>query len=473
MAEEKSASTTPGLVITSWADETEKELQEDTHEVVDKLAGATVVSEAKDEEDPLPTQLDRDDANAKVVIEQDDPNSPLYSASSFEELGLRPELLQGVYAMKFSKPSKIQEAALPIILANPPKNLIAQAQSGTGKTAAFTLGILSRVDSARNFAQAILVSPTRELARQNFAVLRQMAKFCTDINILLVVRDATLPQEKQLPHQIICGTPGKILGLIKQRRINTRNIKILVLDEADVMIDTQNLGDMGRRIKQACPKSTQVLLFSATYEEKVKSYALKFVPNPRVSIYLQKDELRVDKIKQFFIDCGSEENKFSILSDLYAYMTIGQSIIFVHTRKTAQMLCQRMQAEGHTISLLHGGDMSAEERDSVIDAFRSGKSKVLITTNVLARGIDILQVSLVINYDLPMHADNTPDPQTYLHRIGRTGRWQQEGIAINLVHDEKSKRDLQAFVRYFGKPIHPIPVDKLDQLDDLLKHCVT
>jgi ATP-dependent RNA helicase DDX19/DBP5 len=207
-------------------------------------------------------------------------------------------------------------------------------------------------------------------------------------------------------------------------------------------------------------------LFSATFKDEVGQFAEKVVPHPKVTIRLKPEELTLDKIKQYYIPCTSELHKIQVLSEIFTILITGSTIVFVQTRKAARELTEHMKKEGHEVSLLHGNDMAPEERDKIIDEFRESKTRILITTNVLARGIDILQVSLVINFDLPTTVDNKPDPETYLHRIGRSGRFGRHGLAINLVHDARSKEILDAIQNYFKKPIKELPVDQLEHLKE-------
>eukprot|EP01116_Phalansterium_solitarium_P015648 TRINITY_DN3476_c0_g1_i1.p1 TRINITY_DN3476_c0_g1~~TRINITY_DN3476_c0_g1_i1.p1 ORF type:complete len:506 (-),score=157.31 TRINITY_DN3476_c0_g1_i1:91-1608(-) len=418
----------------------------------------------------------------RVTIEQDDPNSPLYSVKSFEELNLHPDLLKGVYNMGFSKPSKIQENALPTIISDPKKNLIGQAQSGTGKTAAFTLGMLSRVDPTQNFPQAVCLSPTRELSRQIQDVVTTMGQF-TSITTCLVVKEANIP--RPLTAHILIGTPGKLLDLIHTRQFDPRRIRIFVLDEADQMLDQgqsapgrggpqqrSSMGEQSVQLKRYMPVDAQFILFSATFRDDVRAFAERIVGRERgalpvVKIELKREQLTLDKIQQLFIKCNNEQDKFKVLCDIYAYSTVGQSIIFVQTRDTASRLSELMRRDGFKVSLLHG-DLMPLDRDECIDQFRSGKTRVLITTNVLSRGIDIEDVMLVINYDLPMDQYNRPDFETYLHRIGRSGRFGRRGIAINFVHDQRTILALDAISQHFKRDIHEFPADKLDELQQKL-----
>lgn len=427
---------------------------------------------ADEEEDATPIKvsgLAPEETDAKLVIDQSNPESPLFSVGSFEDLKLRPELLKGVYAMGFNKPSKIQETALPLILGShaAPQNLIAQSQSGTGKTAAFSLGMLSKVDESRTVTQCLCICPARELARQLYEVITEMGKF-TGIKVFLAVKDVPKMGRGSFPYHIVVGTPGKITDLIKNRFINMREIKIFVLDEADHMLDQQGLKEQTMRVHAMLPRGCQVLLFSATYDDDVTAFALKTVPQPRTTVRLERSQLTVDKIAQFYVECTNDQHKFNVLSDIYAYLTIGQSIIFCQRKATADALCRFMKEAGHTVSLLHG-NLDTKERDRVIDEYRFGKTRVLITTNVLSRGIDILQITLVINFDVPVDQSDKPDYATYLHRIGRSGRFGRSGIALNFVSDQKSKRTLKDIEQYFGKPIAEFPSNDLPKLDQMLR----
>jgi len=367
--------------------------------------------------------------------------------------------------MGFKKPSKIQERALPLMLQNPPRNMIAQSQSGTGKTAAFVLTMLSRVDFTLNQPQALCVAPTRELARQIMAVVVEMGKH-TPVQTAYAIKDAP-SRDTKVTQQIVVGTPGTMTDMIRRRQIDPSTLRVFVLDEADHMIDAQGLGEYTLRIKNQIPKGVQTLLFSATFPDNVRVFAAKFAPAAN-EIALKKEELSVDGIKQFYLDCNGESHKYEVLVELYGLLTIGQSIIFTKRRETADRIAARMVTEGHHVTSLHGAK-DARERDQVIDDFRDGKSKVLITTNVVARGIDILQVNMVVNYDMPLTADNKPDVDTYLHRIGRTGRFGRQGISVNFVHDKASWDEMAAIEKATGRPIQRIKTENFDDMERDLK----
>ncbi|KAJ2005792.1 RNA helicase required for poly(A+) mRNA export [Coemansia thaxteri] len=396
---------------------------------------------------------------------QADPNSPLYSAKSFDSLGLHENLLKGVYEMKFTKPSKIQERALPLLLANPPRNMIGQSQSGTGKTAAFVLTMLSRVDYDVMKPQALCLAPSRELARQIMEVVQQMGKY-TPVKAAYAIKDS-LEKGGKIDAHIVIGTPGTVTDLIRKRALPLSDMKLMVLDEADNMLDQQGLGDQTVRLKNQMPKGCQFVLFSATFPENVQTFTKRFAPEAN-EIRLKATELTVEGIKQFYMDCKNEEHRFEVLSELYSLMTVGQSIIFVRRRDTAEKIAQRMTKDGHAIVFLHG-QMDSAERDRVMDDFRKGDIKVLITTNVIARGIDIQQVNLVINYDIPLDGDGRPDPETYLHRIGRTGRFGRTGASVNFVHDRKSNEQMEAIQNALGCDIIKVPTDDWEDARKILK----
>ncbi|QSL64338.1 hypothetical protein MERGE_001638 [Pneumocystis wakefieldiae] len=411
--------------------------------------------------------IDNDvDITVKLTDIQADCNSPLYSAKRFEDLALHEDLLKGIYALKFQRPSRIQEKALPLLLSNPPRNMIGQSQSGTGKTAAFSLTVLSRVDYSKN--AAICLFPSRELARQTVNVITEMGRF-TPVKIAFAVKDSLVKKERITAH-VVVGTPGTVLDLITKRLIDTGDIKIFVLDEADNMLDQQSLGAQSMRIKSRLPKTTQIVLFSATFPDDVIEFSSRFAPNAN-EIRLKIEELSLDGIKQFYMDCRDEQHKYDVLVELYTFLTIGQSIIFVRQRNQADMIAKKMTESGHAVVSLHGA-LDGSQRDSIMDDFRSGKSKVLITTNVIARGIDVSQVNMVVNYDIPLDHMNKPDPQTYLHRIGRTGRFGRTGVSINFVHDKRSFEEMNVIQQYFGKPMIKVPTDDLEKLEKIIKEAL-
>lgn len=419
--------------------------------------------------------IDPEDDTARIEIIQADPTTPYHSAATFEELGLNDDLMKGVYGMKFAKPSKIQAMSLPMIVAadGEYKNLIAQAHNGSGKTACFVLAMLSRIDYSRSVTQALCIVPTRELARQIESVIMSMGKF-TPIKVFLAVKSTHEAKSSKrfdaippIDHHIVVGTPGKLIELLKKRIFIPADIKIFVLDEADEMVDSQSMGDQTIRIKRNLPKDVQVLLFSATYKDQVRALAEAVAPDAN-QITVQRETLSLDRIQQYYINTSTKEDRYTILNDIYELLSVGQSIIFVRTRSTAANLTKQLRGDGHTVSVLYGGDMAPELRDKVLDEFRHGITRVLVTTNVLSRGVDISAVSIVINYDLPTDQYNTAvDPETYLHRIGRTGRFGRKGVAVNFVFDDHSVTLLKELERYYSKTIEE--VEDIEALSERIK----
>ncbi|KAL4221262.1 ATP-dependent RNA helicase ddx25 [Mactra antiquata] len=405
---------------------------------------------------------------AELDILQKDPNSPLYSIKSFDALNLKPELLKGVYEMGFNAPSKIQETALPTLLADPPTNMIAQSQSGTGKTAAFTLTMLSRVDSNLPYTQCLCLAPTYELALQIGSVTEKMAKHMPTVKIGYAVKGERIPRGQKCMDHILIGTPGTVLDwALKFKNFDPKKLKVFVLDEADVMIALQGHQGHSIKIQRQLSKTCQMLLFSATYEEEVMRFAQAVIPNSPIVIRLRRDEETLDNIRQFYVQCQDQEDKFIALSNIYGAISIGQSMIFCATRRTAHWLSEKMTKDGHAVALL-SGDLDIGQRAAIINRFRDGKEKVLITTNVSARGIDVEMVTVVVNFDLPILQDTKQaDCETYLHRIGRTGRFGKAGLAINMIDSNKSLQVMKAIEKHFGRTIERLDTDDVEAIEKI------
>ena len=399
--------------------------------------------------------LDRQKENTRerLKVVQSDHNSHLSSAKTFQELKLPDHLLKAIFEMGFDRPSAIQEEALPRILANPPRNVIGQAQSGSGKTAAFVLGMLYRIQIDNPATcQALCVTPTRELAVQIFQkALTPMAAHMPGLKVRLALAGEQIERGAKLDAHIVIGTPGKVVDWLKRRIIDTKKIKVFVLDEADNMVAESGFRANSLLIKKQMPKNSQSLLFSATYPAEVITFAEKMVYNPdKILIEDGPEFLMLDIIKQLWVDCQPYDGgKLQFLEDIYSLLTIGKSIIFVGTKRDADSVHRTLTDSGYTCSLLHSGVDNAE-RDRTMESFRTDKSNVLITTNVLARGVDVDNVCLVVNYDIPVDKDGNPDFETYLHRIGRTGRFGRKGTAINLIGDQRSIEVLAAIEGHFS-----------------------
>lgn len=402
-----------------------------------------------------------------VEVERQNPQSPLFSVKSFEELNLHPKLLKGVYAMGFNNPSKIQETALPTLLADPPQNMIAQSQSGTGKTAAFVLAMLSRVNPNLSWPQVLCLCPTYELAIQIGEVANNMSQFYPELKIRYAVRGEMLARGAKLSEHIIIGTPGKVLDWsnLKFNFFDLKKINVFVLDEADVMIAIQGHQDQSIRIHKNLNSECQMLLFSATYDQNVMDFAENIVSNP-VLIKLRREEESLDNIKQYYVYCDSIQSKYTSIANIYGTITIGQAMIFCQTRKTAGWLADELKKDGHAVALL-SGDLGPDDRILVLDRFREGLEKILITTNVLSRGIDVEQVTIVVNFDLPVDQNRKADCETYLHRIGRTGRFGKHGLAINLVDSPRSMAVMKDIEKHFGKDIIKLDTEDTEEIEKI------
>jgi len=419
--------------------ETAKKKKEDSEELTKRLQ-------------KLALERQKQTTGERLKVIQNDATSHLTGAKTFQELNLPKHLLDAIFAMGFDRPSAIQEEALPRILSDPPRNLIGQAQSGSGKTAAFTLGMLYRLEvNDPPTTQALCVTPTRELAIQIFQkAVKPMAANMVGLKIQLAIAGTTIEKGTPLNAHMVIGTPGKVVDWLKRRIINSKTIKVFVLDEADNMVGEDGHRANSLLIKKTLTRNCQCLLFSATFPTEVVKFADKMI-HKADKILIESDEsLVLDIIKQLWIDTREYEGgKLEFLSDIYSLLTIGQSVVFVATKKNADMVHKTLTDGGYTCSVLHGG-IEADDRDSTMLAFRNGESNVLITTNVLARGVDVDNVCLVINYDIPIDRDGNPDFETYLHRIGRTGRFGKKGTAINLIDDTRSVEVLAAIESHFA-----------------------
>ncbi|KAG0137720.1 P-loop containing nucleoside triphosphate hydrolase protein, partial [Tuber indicum] len=387
-----------------------------------------------------------------------DHNSPFYSAKRFEDLGISKDLLEGIYFMNFKKPSTIQERALPLLLSTPPRNVIGQSPPGTGKTAALVLTMLTRIDMSVNNVQALCLAPTRELARQIERVAQTMGQF-TNVKTQSAIPNMAKCGQTIDAHSVV-GTPGTILDLIHRKQLPVEHLKVFGLDEAEIMLDLQGLGEQCLRVKRNIPSTTQIALFSATCSDQASKYVYRFAPNANW-ITLKNTEPSLAGIQQLCMDCQSEEDKYRVLLELYHVLTVGSSIIFAKKRETASEIQRRMEDDGHKVSTLHSAQ-EGPERDKAARAFRSGKTKVLITTEVLARGIDVPTTSMVVNFDLPLDINSLPDPVAYLHRVGRTGSFGRPGLSVNFAHDKQSLYQVTGISSYFGTCMTRVSTNDID-----------
>lgn len=393
--------------------------------------------------------MELDDGGQGVRGQEPEVVASVPAVTSFEQMGLKEELLRGMFAYGFRKPSAIQQRFIVPVMQG--RDVLAQAASGTGKTSSFCVSLLQKIDNKIRETQALVLSPTRELALQT-------EQACLAIGNLMGVSAHACIGGKSLAEdvrrldagvQIVSGTPGRVFDMIKRRHLRTENINILVLDEADEMLSKgfrEQIHDIYRHLSG----QTQILLVSATLPADVLEMTTKFMTDP-VKILVKRDELTVEEIRQFFIAVEKEEWKFDTLCDLYDQLTIAHAVIFCNTRKKVEWLAAKMTHQNFSVSFMHG-DMPQAERDNVMRTFREGTSRVLITTDLWARGIDVQQVSLVINYDIPLSREQ------YLHRIGRSGRFGRKGLAINLVKKEELKV-LKDIEQYYATQILEMPVN--------------
>ncbi|OMJ75767.1 hypothetical protein SteCoe_25034 [Stentor coeruleus] len=369
--------------------------------------------------------------------------------STFDSMCLREDLLRGIYSYGFEKPSAVQQRAIVPITTG--RDVVVQSQSGTGKTCVFSVGCLNSIDLNLREPQCLILSPTRELAEQSQKVLLALGD-CMNIQVHSCIGGKTLSEDsRRLDHgvHIVSGTPGRVFDMIRRRHLRTRSIKIMVLDEADEMLN-RGFKDQVYDIYRYLPFNTQCVVVSATIPQEILDMTEKFMRKP-IKILVSRDELSLEGIKQFFVAVELEKWKFDTLCDLYDNLVITQAVIFCNTRAKVDWLTEKMREANFTVSRMHG-DMPQKERDAIMEDFRSGSSRVLITTDIWGRGLDVQQVSLVINYDLPTNRE------IYIHRIGRSGRFGRKGVSINFVKNEDIKmlRDIEL---YYSIQIDEMPMN--------------
>jgi len=371
-------------------------------------------------------------------------------SSTFEAMKLKPDLLKGVYSFGFEAPSAIQSRAITQIISG--KDCIAQAQSGTGKTATFSIGCLQVIDTNSKDLQAMILSPTRELATQISTVVGNLGDYMNIKSMALTGGKLVSKDLKSLSSgcQIISGTPGRCLDMIKRQTINTRKIKMIILDEADELLsETLGFKKQIYDIFAKLPTNVQVVVVSATMSKDIIEITKKFMSVDPVKILVKQDQISLEGIKQYKVELGEEAWKLDTIIDLFQMLTIQQCVIFCNTKKKVDWLSKSLVKQDFAVIAMHG-DMKQEERDKIMNDFRSGKTRILITTDVWARGIDVQQVSLVINYDLPDIIEN------YIHRIGRSGRFGRKGEAINFVTNQDLS-NLRKIEKFYSIKIKPLP----------------
>jgi translation initiation factor 4A len=369
---------------------------------------------------------------------------------NFDDMNLHDSLTRGIYTYGFEQPSKIQQLA--IVPMSKHTDIMAQAQSGTGKTGAFTIGSLSVIDPSIKAPQVIVICPTRELSQQTERVARALGQYM-HLRVLSATGGNQLRNDIHLLKsgaQFIVGTPGRIFDLIRRGDLVLEHMKYIILDEADQMLEELFAEQIKAILNNKFPSSTRLALFSATMPDNVLEIAETYLSNP-IRILLPPDEVTLDGIKQFYVNLEREDWKLPVLLDLYQQITVNQALIYVNKRQKAEWLAKQLGSHGFTLEYIHG-DMEVAERKKRMDDFRSGNVRVLISTDLLARGIDVQQVSLVINYELPLQREN------YVHRIGRSGRFGKKGVAINLVSGDELNT-MKEIETHYSTSIQELPED--------------
>lgn len=366
---------------------------------------------------------------------------------TWDSFDIQPPLLRGIYAFGFEHPSQIQQSTLPHLLSG--KDVIAQAQSGTGKTGAFSIGVLGTIDMSLNEVQAIIISNTHELAKQTGHVIKELSQYM-NINVLIAIggQGKTEPINT-IPH-VICCTPGKLLEILNKQLFDTRYIKIIILDEADILL-SDGFKSQIKDIVSFIPTRFQTGIFSATYTEQTKQIIPFLVNNidEVVSIYMEPEKLTLDGIKQYYLALTNDQDKFNRLNELFESVNISKMIVYCNSVKRVIDLHEALKKNNYPVVCIHR-DMSTSDRHQSFMAFKEGTARLLISTDITARGIDVQQVGIVVNFDIPN------DNESYLHRIGRSGRYGRKGVGINFI----TKRDvpaLRALEKHYGMTIEEMP----------------
>lgn len=369
---------------------------------------------------------------------------------TFDEMGLSDTLIRGIYNYGFELPSKIQQLA--IVPMSQQNDILAQSQSGTGKTGAFTIGALSTVDSTLKAPQVLVMCPTRELSQQTERVAQAIGSYM-NLKVLSATggnqirADVTALKNGA---QFIVGTPGRIFDLICRGELSVEHIRYVILDEADQMLEDLFADQIRSILNSKFPSTTRLALFSATMPKNVLEIAENYLSNP-VRILLPPDEVTLEGIKQYYVQLEREDWKLPVLLDLYQQITVNQALIYVNKRQKAEWLAKQLSSHGFTLEFIHG-EMEVAERKKRMEDFRSGMTRVLISTDLLARGIDVQQVSLVINYEMPIQREN------YIHRIGRSGRYGKKGSAINIICGDEINA-VKEIESHYSTTIQELPED--------------
>ena len=364
---------------------------------------------------------------------------------------LNSQLMRGIYGYGFEKPSPIQQKSILSIIDG--RDVIAQAQSGSGKTGAFATGVLNRVSLDVKQPQALIIAPTRELAKQIHDVVKDMGAQMTGLHVQLLIGGTSTEDDvadlKANGPQVLIGCPGRVHDILRRQPAIGRGMQVLVLDEADEMLSA-GFNEQIYNIFQQLNTNVQVCLFSATMPPELHSLSDKFMRDP-VRILVKSEMLTLEGISQFHVALETDHDKYAALKDLFTRISVSQCIIYCNSIRRVSDLAEAMTNDGFPVCCIHSG-MEKDVRDKAYQEFRSGAHRVMISSNVTARGIDIQQVSTVINFDMPR------DVHTYLHRIGRSGRWGRKGSGVNFV-TRRDFRKLKEIESYYGTSIPELPAN--------------
>lgn len=372
----------------------------------------------------------------------------------FDELNLSPQILRAVTEMGFEEASPIQSKAIPVELTG--RDVIGQAQTGTGKTAAFGIPLLEKIDPKEKKLQALVLCPTRELAIQVADEFRKLSKFMHGIKILPIYGGQDIVKQirsLKAGTQIVIGTPGRVMDHMRRKTVKFDTVKTIILDEADEMLNMGFREDIETILEQI-PQERQTILFSATMPKAILEIARKYQHDAE-TIKVVKKELTVPKIDQFYFEV-KQKNKEEVLSRLLDIYAPKLSLVFCNTKRMVDELVSALQGRGYFAEGLHG-DLKQSQRDRVMNSFRNGKTEILVATDVAARGIDVDDVEAVFNYDLPQ------DEEYYVHRIGRTGRAGRTGMAFSFVYGKEMYK-LKDIQRYCKTKIKLMPVPSMDDV---------
>jgi superfamily II DNA/RNA helicase len=377
----------------------------------------------------------------------------------WDDVDMNIQVLRGLYSYGFDRPSQIQRKTIPWIIAG--RDVIGQAQSGTGKTGAFCVGTLNVIDCEKDETQAVIMSPTHELARQHQKVCDTIGSF-VNVRTHLLIGGTPIEEDRSIltsskPPHVLFACPGRLHDMLRRGYINAKNIRIMCIDEADELLSSC-FKEQLYHILQYVNNNMQIALFSATMPDDVKELTKRFMTDP-ITIYVNSDELTVAGITQFYIALTDDQQKYEVLKDIFSSVVLSQTIIYCNSVKRVEDLADALRQDNFPVSSIHS-NFSEDERKDIIEKFINGQTRVLISSDITARGIDVQQVNVVINFDL------CRDKHKYLHRIGRSGRWGRKGVAINFI-TRRDKPIIQEIENYYKTQIIEFPTNYSEELKKL------